>query len=655
MNKSAQAALLALLTAGLAGYLVCFPLMDTDIWWHLAAGRWIVGHVGVPHADPFAADTLGRAWVDVHWLFQLGVYVVYQAGGAFGLVLAKTVLVAAGVLLAMRSACKRLPRALWPVAAAIVLGFLFSARHLVLARPTVLTLLALTTTLALADRLRNDGRWRWSLALILVQIAWANVQGLYLLGPGLVGCIAAGDAVASWLGRRTTAIVLAPAAPPRALRIMALTVPAMIVAAMLTPYGPSGMILPFRLLGRISSAGDTVFAREVSENLAPWLLERVAPGELGAFKWLAALTFVSFLPMLRRGLDVGRLLICTAFFVLALFANRNVLLFVWLAGPIVAHALGQCFASTDWLARRWLRVAAVAGTALLATTLVFARAREARGEPPITQLAPFRVPVEAVERFLATPPEPGPVFCSDRYGGYLAWRLGPEYPPTMDGRLVLRSAQAYAEHLDLGQHPDRFEGYRAEHGILAALLPTAYPDRFLPLVLWLYQHPPWRLLYTDGTQTLFVYDANGSYADTGVDLMQPHIVRNIEAELAARYAATPLVLQQARLHLARLLAEVGASGPADAIVAEIPGTIAEALRARVAYRAGDRNRAEQLARRLLDREPNEAESLCLLALLAHDRGDRATAVSLLSRVLAADPFHPLARRLLDEMEAEPRR
>ena len=39
-----------------------------------------------------------------------------------------------------------------------------------------------------------------------------------------------------------------------------------------------------------------------------------------------------------------------------------------------------------------------------------------------------------------------------------------------------------------------------------ALIPAAYPDRFLPLVVFLLRQPEWRLLYTDGTQTLFAYD-----------------------------------------------------------------------------------------------------------------------------------------------------
>jgi hypothetical protein len=28
--------------------------VDTDTWWHLRTGQWIVEHCAVPHTDPFS-------------------------------------------------------------------------------------------------------------------------------------------------------------------------------------------------------------------------------------------------------------------------------------------------------------------------------------------------------------------------------------------------------------------------------------------------------------------------------------------------------------------------------------------------------------------------------------------------------------------------
>jgi hypothetical protein len=349
-----------------------------------------------------------------------------------------------------------------------------------------------------------------------------------------------------------------------------------------------------------------------------------------------------------------KLCLVTLFFVLALLANRNILLFLWIAGPILVENLSVLVpsASTPERRVRWLlrglSLAAVVGLAALG----FWRMREARGEPPISTLAPFRVPEQAVDRFLALGLPAGPIFCSDRYGGYLAWRLYPSGQPMMDGRLVLRSARTYAEHLALGEHPENFEAYRQRHGIRTVIVPSAYPDRFLPLVVWLYRQPAWRLLYTDGTQTLFALDEEGALRGHALDLTAPETTRAILGELETRYRSQPLIHDRARLHLARMLAEIGATGPAEEILASLPGTTAVALRARVAYWSGDSARAEVMARSLLASQPKEIESLCLLALISRERGELQRALSLVQTVLEVDPFHPLARQILDQIRRD---
>jgi hypothetical protein len=96
----------SLLAAALAAYVACFAVMDTDIWWHLAAGRLMVEERRWLFTDPFAADTLGRPWVDVHWLFQVLVYLLHRWGGVVAWACAPC---APG----WRGRCGCLPRSLW--------------------------------------------------------------------------------------------------------------------------------------------------------------------------------------------------------------------------------------------------------------------------------------------------------------------------------------------------------------------------------------------------------------------------------------------------------------------------------------------------------------------------------------------------------------
>jgi hypothetical protein len=529
--------------------------------------------------------------------------------------------------------------------------FLYPARHLMLARPTILTLLALTGMALVLGRVRRTGRLHFALWLVPIQIVWANVQGLYFLGPGLVACVAVGDGLSRWLSPRVRGVVFDHQASPRSTPWLFAMVPLLVLASAATPYGFQGLRIPFVLFFRIDALAGRIFSREVIENVAPWVLARAESSQLAGFPWLAAATFLSFLPTLSRGFSLARLAVCTLFFGLALSANRNVLLFLWLAGPIVlanlAPFVGTVGTNSAW--QRWRGRGAGLAAVLVILTVLLLRRGEARGEPSLSELAPFRVPDQAVETYRSLGLPPGPIFCTDRYGGYLAWRLFPHGRPTMDGRLVLRSAEAYAEHLALGSQPEGFAAYAQAHGIQIVMLPTAYPDRFLPLVLWLWGNPEWRLLYTDGTQTLF---ARAGLGLPGMDLSSPETIAAIEADLRARFGGVPLVHDRARLHLARLLAEMGFTDLADPILASLSGATAGALRARVAYRAGDRMRAARLAKALLAQHPDERESLCMLALLAIERGEDGEAVRLVGQVLERDPFHPLARGMLEQLRRE---
>ena len=80
LNLLLSKSLLALL-CGFAFLSVCFPVVNTDIWWHLASGRWILEQGSFPASDPFSAGAAGQKWTDVHWLFQVIAYGIHSAGG----------------------------------------------------------------------------------------------------------------------------------------------------------------------------------------------------------------------------------------------------------------------------------------------------------------------------------------------------------------------------------------------------------------------------------------------------------------------------------------------------------------------------------------------------------------------------------------------
>src|SRR5260370_9944135 len=72
----------------------------------------------------------------------------------------------------------------------------------------------------------------------------------------------------------------------------------------------------------------------------------------------------------------------------------------------------------------------------------------------------------------------------------------------MDTRLILRTATEFAEFLALADHPDRFDRLQKDPGFDYVVLPGGYPDRYLNLIAHLYSSPDWKLVFTDGAETL---------------------------------------------------------------------------------------------------------------------------------------------------------
>lgn len=168
--------------------LALFPLRNDDLWWHLAAGRWIVEHGAVPHVDPFSFTGFMGAWIDNEWLPQVLFYGTWRVAGNVGLVLLGS-LVYASIFLAVRAYLRaaRNPSMLLP---SLLVGIGLSYGWWGL-RPSAFTLLGLLLLLIVVERGR---RHPWRLAqLPALFLVWANVHPGFLLGL----MILAGMAVAS--------------------------------------------------------------------------------------------------------------------------------------------------------------------------------------------------------------------------------------------------------------------------------------------------------------------------------------------------------------------------------------------------------------------------------------------------------------------------
>jgi hypothetical protein len=492
--------------AGFSMYTTWSLIADSDIWWHLAAGRWMAEHKTFLFTDPFSVTAYGAPWTNVHWLFQRCMYGVYQLAGLSGLVAIKALLFSAAIVV-LASVMLRRTTAGWT--ALIVVVIAYALRFLILDRPLVFSLVLLAFFIFIIERSRATGNAQLLWWLVPAQLVWVNSQALFVLGPVVVLCYAAGDALGA-LGQRRAWHFLAfeDQANPRRMqtytRLIALVLPACLV----NPYGYRVFGLAGKLFGRILPAAQNVFSSQIAENIPPLLAHTGTPG-IGI--WMAVLGLVglaSFLLTLRS-FSLSRFLLFGAFLFLAGLAERNVPLFFCVLVPVIAGNLNYAFSMAQFrdtcagrLLRTWNNRIGWLLLSVVGILLIVRIQTERRHNPADNQLAPFRFPVGAVD-FLRHNRIAGNLFNSDRHGGYIIWQLFPAKRCFMDGRFSLRSRAFLEGFVALLDHPENFERYFRHYAITHAMVPIDQQQRYVPLAIELYRSG-WCLVYLDGSDAVFV-------------------------------------------------------------------------------------------------------------------------------------------------------
>ncbi|HSY42118.1 MAG TPA: hypothetical protein VLA79_21435 [Polyangia bacterium] len=305
-------ALLASLPA-LAFLLGCFPLADFDVWWHLRTGQLIVDTHTVPRFDLFTYTNATRSWIDVYWLYQVGLALLYRAGGASALVLLKATAGAGIVALSMLG--RRPGHRAWPWALAWLPGVLMVSGRLS-ERPEAASLLLLTAYLVLLARAARAPRGLWLVPIL--QAVWVNCHGFFVLGPLVL--LAYG---AEWVLERLRPADRRADRPPA--RTFVAIVLLSLLACLVSPYGVKALSLPFEqfhtfgdaalyraAIGELKTAGDFI---AVAGIWNPYLLAYFATVLLG---------LVSFVLCARRAeVRLFRVLIFAAGVYLAWQATRN--------------------------------------------------------------------------------------------------------------------------------------------------------------------------------------------------------------------------------------------------------------------------------------------------------------------------------------------
>ena len=331
-------------------------LGDSDTYWHIVVGKWILAHGAVPHADIYSFTKTGEPWISSSWLAQVLFAAAFACAGWAGPIVLAASSVAVAFALFARILGARMP-AKYAISIALA-ALLLSVLHL-FARPHVLVLpvmVAWVNGLLRASEQREPPSF-WLLPLLAL---WANLHGGFVFGLVLVAPFAL-DAL--WNAERPLRMRLA-------LR-WALFGAAALLACCATPYGWDSILASRRILD----------LGELLHLIYEWM-----PVDFGYFGPFEACLLVAIGGALYCGvrLTPPRIILVLGLLHMALSHVRNVEIFALLAPLVVLAPLASQFAFEPARSVRLaLPVAAGLAAIVAASTVAFAATH--RFEPPANQ------------------------------------------------------------------------------------------------------------------------------------------------------------------------------------------------------------------------------------------------------------------------------
>lgn len=291
---------------------------SADFWWQWAAGRHVLEN-GIPSVDPWLTTAEPRPWIEMRWLYCVGLYWSVENIGAWLAIICAAALYSVGLGFALNSggtahggwifytpyssSRSNLVGWTWRLSFGVLTVIAVGRRLAV--RPEAFTFVFLGLLLFLVARVRQQEiSTKWALVWIgVIQIAWANTHALFALGPALCGLWAIVEIVEKGRARKV------------ALAAFALTC----ACSFINPYGLSGVLYPLTLFGELHGGA---YRSNIVELRTPFAMG-LSPS-LIAHMFLAGAVLLCTVK--RRG-DVLLLCFAAVTFYLSVTAVRNVPLF----------------------------------------------------------------------------------------------------------------------------------------------------------------------------------------------------------------------------------------------------------------------------------------------------------------------------------------
>ena len=492
--------------------MLCRPIVNADIWWHLTTGKYIIAHKAIPYQDVFSYTVPGREWIDLSWLFQVIIFTLYHYCGLYSLIVFKIMVGMIVFALLFRAGYSRHT---YLISIGVFIGVLFSAHYRFLLRPELLTFLYCSLYLYIVNRFKYSGKTKALFLLPLIQVLWVNSHSLFILGVIIMVCFWCAETIT--LITRGKVFVSPPLLSQKDYIITTVVTGLVIAVNIINPYGLKGVLFLGELYYRIS--GSSSIFQNIGEFQPIW--GAIHHGYMGwSFYALLSIVIISFIINVKR-INLFRLFLFIIFFFLATKAVRNVALWALISG-YVALGNSNSFFSHNKHSRmvhgfishsvvHYVLGIGVFGM-ILFSSLQVALPYGGRGQYGFF-LQSNTIPIHAMA-FIRNTHISGNMFnFSLGVGNYFLWEFWPERKVFTDGRLEVYDEAFYREYLAAMSNEDAWRRIVEKYDINFCLLDhtrsfyivnDVLKKKYNDFLLRRIRDNEWKLVHIDPLSVIFV-------------------------------------------------------------------------------------------------------------------------------------------------------
>jgi hypothetical protein len=386
----------------------------------LRTGQLIAQTQAVPNADPFSFTANAKQWVTHEWLSEFFIFKLFKIGG-YGLL----IFIFSGIITtSLFFTYLRCSKESKPYIAgfALLLGAIASAPTWGV-RPQMFTLLFTSIFLFLLDRYRRNGNFRTLIPIPIIMILWVNFHAGYIIGIAIEIIYIFGylleDAIPRFRIKEKIEV-----ATKKSLWVLFSVLISSVLAILLNPTGFRILSYPFQTLtdsamqSYITEWFSPDFHLVIWQPFAVMLLALIGVGMFG-----------------NRPISITKILLTLVFGYGALRSMRNVPLFAIVAVPVLAEQFYYLlkFKLIAHKENRYFRYLAPIVLSVMAVVIVLGFIQVTNNQKK-SEAVTF--PKNAVDWIIENKPK-GNIFNSYNWGGYIIWRLYPQYLVFIDGRADL--------------------------------------------------------------------------------------------------------------------------------------------------------------------------------------------------------------------------